>query len=554
MPQSSDATVGTTGAKTPERVYRFTPTQDWFSHNIPTWKKLIEDVGRQTPSPRVLEIGSWEGRSAVFMLTELCNPTGSIVCIDHFDLLTTAAGKERYKKLHHNLRIAGADNYRVLPQFSFPALMSLLEEELEKTQPGFDWVYVDGSHEAVDTMLDGELSWRLARKGATVIFDDYHWDKEPEDSKHHPKRGIDTFLKLHEGEYECLSSPEDYQVILRKTAEMRIGFLVGGKKPNLLVNEALGYGINVAFTIDSSYCQPAAVAIHSLVERTPGRISIYIINCGGLTEEHETKLRGSLPRTNDVTVSFLPLPANSLANELGPSWAKLDLHCVLPVERVLYFDADILFRGDITPLWETDIGNRAIGAAPDVGHPMGHDQAHAALYFNAGVMLMNLKKIREMSDVMLGKSRQMQDSKLRDQDVLNAHFGDWAPLSLQWNAQGLGTYVRYPSADRERLNIAEMEEPLIVHFTGPVNPSLVDVLNPYIQPPTAKPWGFFGAPGHPFAEGWWKMLAKTPFASFATPKVRASRQREAVGRAIADAVKKFQERVNGVTDEALVNV
>ena len=30
-------------------------------------------------------------------------------------------------------------------------------------------------HEANDTFLDGELVWRLARKGAMVIFDDYEW-------------------------------------------------------------------------------------------------------------------------------------------------------------------------------------------------------------------------------------------------------------------------------------------------------------------------------------------------------------------------------------------
>ncbi|KXN88391.1 hypothetical protein AN958_07373 [Leucoagaricus sp. SymC.cos] len=526
--------------------YRFTSTQDWFSHNIPSWTALIDDVKRRTSSPRALEIGSWEGRSAVFLLTELCNPGGFIVCIDHFDIMNTAAGRERYEKIQHNLRLAGPnDNYRVLPQFSFPALMSLLEEEIGRKEPGFDWIYIDGSHEADDTLLDGELCWRLAKKGAIVIFDDYHWDAEPENSKHHPKRGIDTFLKFHEGEYTRLSDTSHYQVVLRKDVEMRIGFLVQEKSSGRS-EEALGYGVNLALAINSSFAMPAAVAIQGAVKHTPGRMSIYIVDCG-LTEEDKTKLLDCLPKGGDVTMSFLPLPSTSITKEQGPVWAKLDLCHILPVERALYLDADILVRANIIPLWRTDLQDRAIGAVPDVGHPMGHGAAEKHPYFNAGVLLMNLAKIRESADSLLEKGREMRMSTFRDQDALNAHFKDWVPLPLCWNAQGLGTYARYPSTDRERLKLEEMNDPAIVHFTGPVNPSLEEILNPYVQPPTAKPWGYVGAPGHPFAEEWWKALSKTPYADYENSDIRVSTGGKAIERAIEEAVRKFKERVSEET-------
>src|SRR5882762_7712338 len=156
-------------------AYQFTATQDWFSFNVESWRLLFPFV--TTDAPRVLEIGSWEGRSAVFLLTELCKDAGEITCIDHFDLMETEAGCERHRKISHNLSLTGRP-FRVLAQFSFPALMALLEEEVaaEESSRGFDWVYVDGSHDADDTFLDGELAWRLARKGAIFIFDDYGWD------------------------------------------------------------------------------------------------------------------------------------------------------------------------------------------------------------------------------------------------------------------------------------------------------------------------------------------------------------------------------------------
>jgi predicted O-methyltransferase YrrM len=150
--------------------YAFTPTQDWFSFHIETWTSLLHYV--QSTRPRALEIGSWEGRSAVFLLTNLCQTEGEVVCIDHFDLLDTPAGCERLRKVNHNLALAGGQ-YRIIDEFSVPALMKLLEEEILAADPGFDWIYVDGSHEADDTFLDGELAWRLARKGAIFIFDDY---------------------------------------------------------------------------------------------------------------------------------------------------------------------------------------------------------------------------------------------------------------------------------------------------------------------------------------------------------------------------------------------
>ena len=521
-----------------EAVYHFTPTQDWFSHNIPSWTSLIAEVKSLTSSPRGLEIGSWEGRSAVFLLTKLCDTGGSIVCIDHFDLCTTVAGKERFSKIQHNLRIAGRNNYRVIPQFSFPALMSLLNEETRKTEAGYGWIYVDGSHEADDTFLDGELCWRLANKGAIVIFDDYHWSVEPEDSKHHPKRGIDAFLKLHEGEYFRLSEPSHWQVVLRKTVDMRIGFLVDDKHSFSM--EEFGYGINLAFTIDSSFSIAAAVAMRTAVEHTPGRISIYVVDCG-LTKDDKSMLRQCLPRSYDVTLSFLPLPEKSISRELGPVWAKLDLFEILPVERVLYLDADILVRDNLAPLWKTDLQDQALGAVPDVGHPMGYNASDKRPYFNAGVLLMDLTKIREMGIVkLMEKGTKMRNAKFRDQDALNHHFKDWAPLSLRWNAQGLGTYASYPSTDRELLNLEDMNDPAIVHFTGPVNPSFIEVLNPYIQPTTAKPWGYLGSPGHPFSGEWWNALAKIPYE---ISKDRVSKKREIVEQKISEAAEEFRKRV-----------
>lgn len=487
-------------------AYRFTPTQDWFSSNINSWTPLFPLI--QTHTPRLLEIGSWEGRSAVFLLTELCKNGGEIVCIDHFDLMGTPAGRERYTKITHNLSLTGG-KFRVLAEFSIPALMTLLKEEISSTSPGYDWIYVDGSHEADDTFLDGELVWRLAKKGAIIVFDDYHWDREPQDSLHHPRRGIDAFMTLHHGEYEQLSSPSQYQMILRKTSDMRIGFLVKDVIDDVQISthDAFGYGINLALAIDSNYAMPAAVAIRSAVEQTPGRITVYIVDCG-ISEVDKAKIAQSVPDRSDVTLKFLDLPKNSLATDFGVMWAKVDMIRVLPVERVLYVDADVLVRGNLKEIWDFDLKGGVIGAVRDVGFPDGYDGMENP-YFNAGVLLMDLAKVRQTIDELEVLGRRMRYARFADQDAFNVHFVGWVPLGLQWNAQGLGTYATLPSLARQTLDLKLMENPQIVHFTGPVNPGMAEILNPYIQPYTAKPWGYAGAPGHPYSTDWWGMLAKT---------------------------------------------
>ncbi|PSS31980.1 hypothetical protein PHLCEN_2v2222 [Hermanssonia centrifuga] len=488
-----------------EPQYIFTETQDWFSHNIDTWRSFLPHV--TSPAPRVLEIGSWEGRSAIFMLTELCGSRGSLVCIDHFDLMKTEAGRKRYAQLQHNLTLTGKP-FRVVSEFSVPALMSLLQEAITADDPGFDWIYVDGSHRADDTFLDGELAWRLAKKGAVIVFDDYLWDQEPVESIHHPKRGVDSFILLHAGEFEIISSPDSYQMVLQKTSEMRIGFLMK-EAESVPSMEGFDHGMHVALVVDSSYAMPAAVAIRSTLVHTGGRITFYVVDLG-LSKDDKDRIEEVIRLFPNATLRFFQLPKESLAADMGLVWAKIDMISVLPVERVLYLDADILVRADLRDLWDTDLQEKAIGATVDVGHPMGHASVQREPYFNAGVMLMNLAKVRLNVAALESTARKMKNFAYMEQDALNVHFrDDWCALDLRWNAQGLGTYANCPSPERDALNLSTMGEGAIVHFTGPVNPAMEDVLNPHVQPYTSKPWGYAGAPGHPFREEWWAALDQT---------------------------------------------
>ena len=79
--------------------------------------------------------------------------------------------------------------------------------------PTFDFVYIDGDHTADQVWKDGAKGWKYLKQGGILAFDDYGWDagKGP---AYNPKQGIDTFLEVHDGEYELLA--KNWQVWLRK--------------------------------------------------------------------------------------------------------------------------------------------------------------------------------------------------------------------------------------------------------------------------------------------------------------------------------------------------
>ncbi|CAE6437830.1 unnamed protein product [Rhizoctonia solani] len=533
-----------------ESDYQFTPSQDWHSGHKVYWRSLFTLI--TSPAPRALEIGSWEGRSAVFTLNELCKPQGLLVSIDHFDRFETKAGRERFDKMTHNLKLTGI-KHRILPQFSVPGLITLLEEATHDPDPGFHWIYIDGSHEASDTFLDGELAWRLARKGSIIVFDDYHWGAQPSDSPHHPKRGIDSFMSVHQGEYKIISGTKDkeYQMVLQKTIDMNVGFTFDEATRDQVHKQLLlDAPINVALAVDSPYAMPASVAILSAANATSRRITFYILDCG-LTPSDVVRLQESVPKQRSgVTLFFLKPPESGLMGELGTVWSKIDLIQVLPVERALYLDADILVRKDLLPLWSTDLQGKLIVAAPDVGYPYGHassQQAGHFPYFNAGVMLIDLARVRLIKEEIDHTCRKMKDSHFKDQDALNAVFrGKWLELSLAWNASGLGTYASIPHPDREHLKLGEMKDPSIVHFTGPLHPTMAHVINPWVQPYVAKPWGYAGAPGHPYAAEWWNVLEGTGWKGWKESAEYEEMRKSQLDRAIAEGVRDLNNTINKV--------
>ena len=187
---------------------------DWFSHNIPIWERFFSDNKLQGKEDlRCLEIGCFEGRSTLYLLDNiLTNRSSKIDVIDTFNGSIDETGMsdlalnnilDRFK---YNIR-NHTDKVYIFIGESYKILRSL------DSVPIYDIIYIDGSHHAHDVLTDAILCHPLLKKYGLLIFDDYLWQDNNQQSKP-PKIAIDAFINIYGHLYEILWS--DYQVICKK--------------------------------------------------------------------------------------------------------------------------------------------------------------------------------------------------------------------------------------------------------------------------------------------------------------------------------------------------
>jgi predicted O-methyltransferase YrrM len=176
--------------------------RDWFTPHVPVWNRVLSDF-KGKPDVHYLEVGLFEGRSAIWMLENiLTHPGARLTGIDIFpdDL------KVRYLA---NLNKSGhRDKATTLVGFSRDVLRKLPTNS-------FDIVYIDGSHTADDVLTDIVLSWDLLRVGGVLILDDYLLRigaNYPDELR--PRVAIDAFITVYRNYLTVMH--RCYQAILRK--------------------------------------------------------------------------------------------------------------------------------------------------------------------------------------------------------------------------------------------------------------------------------------------------------------------------------------------------
>ena len=192
--------------------YQF--TKDWFQWAPEVWKQLVPHLPERKS---FLEIGSFEGMSAVWTVENMMEDGGEIFCVDTWEggaehVNGEMDGAER--RYAENMRILTEkyNNRRKVTSMKYPSTVALPLLTIDKYK--FDFIYIDGSHLAKDVLTDACMAWPLLKPKGFMVFDDYLWKPEGFTTMQRPKIAIDTFANIFEDELAIAFS--GYQFIVRK--------------------------------------------------------------------------------------------------------------------------------------------------------------------------------------------------------------------------------------------------------------------------------------------------------------------------------------------------
>lgn len=205
--------------------------------------------------------------------------------------------------------------------------------------------------------------------------------------------------------------------------------------------------MDIVFICDEEYAIPTAVAIKSIeITNTSKKKNIYVIS-PGLKKETINLLNGLSNPLTSVQVRIYNVNNNQEFGIEGlhvspAAIIKFDIAEIFKdKDKILYLDSDILVRKDLEELYSIDIDDCYAGVVKDY-KPLTYNPSqlvklnltHEA-YFNSGVMLLNLKKLRE--DNIRNKLytyRAHGINYFMDQDALNVVFEEKVKyIDLKYN-------------------------------------------------------------------------------------------------------------------------
>ena len=173
---------------------------DWFSGNLRRFEYFLSPL--KGADCQLLEIGTDEGRAAVWLMDSLAVSEGSrLTCVDVCEHPHWRSNMEATDAAHRvDFRLGRSRD--VLPALP---------------RDHFDFVYIDGYHGRVEVLEDAVLSFRLAKIGGIIAFDDYLWNDPNSNQDGTPKQAVDAFCEIYRNKLALLH--RGHQVWVRKTAD-----------------------------------------------------------------------------------------------------------------------------------------------------------------------------------------------------------------------------------------------------------------------------------------------------------------------------------------------
>jgi len=259
--------------------------------------------------------------------------------------------------------------------------------------------------------------------------------------------------------------------------------------------------VPVFFATDDNYAPFLAVALESMLANASRdyRYAVYVLTTG-ISPENRLKLRKQCLGRAGLEFVDIGEKLAEYAELLhmrdyytSATYFRFFIPSLFPqYDKCLYLDCDIIVRGDISELYSIELGDNYISAVVDdmvVNNPLFGLYTSIVLgipgkeYFNAGILSMNLKALREndLEALFTATAKKRRFPVAQDQDYLNVICKGkivWAEHA--WN------HASAPVCRKQG-----EREPAIVHFKM-----------------NYKPWHYRNIP---YQDEFWYYAGKTAF-------------------------------------------
>lgn len=197
------------------------------------------------------------------------------------------------------------------------------------------------------------------------------------------------------------------------------------------------YSIPVVFGLDEKYVFPAFVVIHSILKHSNEKYHFIIITADPVTELVEEYSIPLKTRYDNFSLSVRLIDQNVFENaqihnrhlSIAAYFRLLIPDMLHEYDKCIYLDCDVLVNGNLAELFAFDLADNYIGGVKDchIIRDSARQREHEKMlgiplkekYINSGVLLINIKKMRDDMLVRKFKNQIKKDNWYEDQDVLN---------------------------------------------------------------------------------------------------------------------------------------
>lgn len=196
---------------------------NWFNQSEAQKNFAFFLEGMKGAPVSVLQIGVFTGDASKWLLKNvLTHPDSTLTDVDTWEgsdeEVHSAFNWGSIKKTYED-KVAEWDN-------KTSQYVMTSEEFFEQNRKTFDFIYIDGAHDALSVFNDGISAWDCLNEGGVLAFDDYTWDSGKGDF-YNPRDGIDGVYLTHKDNILILHAGT--QVWLQKVT-----------RPKMLIEETHG--------------------------------------------------------------------------------------------------------------------------------------------------------------------------------------------------------------------------------------------------------------------------------------------------------------------------